>query len=283
MNDLNENGLYLYAIVPTEEHVLFDVAGVDGGKGDVYTIPCRTLSGTPTQPLAAVVSNSALPDYRGLSRPEAATYLIAHQKVVETVMRGFPALPVKFGTVLSGESQVNQLLLQGEAKFNSALEKYGNRVQMEVIVLWNLEYVFQQIALDETVQKAKQELVNCPPEELMAKRVAVGKQVQSLLEARRNTLRAEILPALQTISQEMTINPLMDDTMVLNSALLLDEHACGRSIKPWISWMHPLRTAALSAALHWFSAVWDRFRHTALQRLRYSRFHLKPSTKPANY
>ncbi|MCX6037227.1 MAG: GvpL/GvpF family gas vesicle protein [Chloroflexi bacterium] len=224
----------MYAIIPTGDHVIFDEAGAGTEDDEVFTIPYHSpqtaalqgQNGASTRPLAAVVSASPLPDYHGLKRPEAAVYLVAHQRVVESVMRDFPALPVKFGTVLAGESQVTQLLAQGESLFQAALDKYGNRVQMEVVVLWNIQHVFQQIALDETVLQAKAQLASCSPEENLAKRVTLGRQVQAALEQRRAALGGEILPVLQEIAQEMAVNPLMDDTMVLNAALLLDEKGC---------------------------------------------------------
>jgi hypothetical protein len=142
-------------------------------------------------------------------------------------MRDFPALPVKFGTVLAGgTSQVTQLLAQGETLFQAALDKYGNRVQMEVVVLWNIQHVFQQIAQDETILQATAQLASCSPEESLPKKIALGQQVQAVLERQRAALRDEILPVLQEIAQEMAVNPLMDDTMVLNAALLLDEQGC---------------------------------------------------------
>ena len=234
----NASGLYLYAIIPTGDHIILDVAAVGTENAvaydEVFTIPYHSpqtaslhgQNGASTRPLAAVVSASPLPDYHGLMRPEAVAYLVAHQRVVESVMRDFPVLPVKFGTVLAGESQITQLLAQGESLFQAALDKYGNRVQMEVAVLWNIQHVFQQIALDETVLQAKAQLASCSPEENLAKRITLGQQVQAALEQQRATLRGEILPVLQEIAQEMAVNPLMDDTMVLNVALLLDEKGC---------------------------------------------------------
>ena len=230
----NASGLYLYAIIPTGDHFIFDVAGAGTENDEVFTIPYHSpltaspdgQNGASIRPLAAVVSASPLPDYHGLKRPEAVAYLVAHQRVVESVMRDFPALPVKFGTVLAGESQVTQLLAQGETLFQAALDKYGNRVQMEVVVLWNIQHVFQQIALDETVLQAKAQLASCSPEENLVKRIALGQLVQATLEQHRAALRGEILPGLQDIAQEMAVNPLMDDTMVLNVALLLDEKGC---------------------------------------------------------
>jgi hypothetical protein len=71
--------IYVYAIIPTGNQVIFDeVAGVDDEYDEVYTVPHRDL--------AAVVSASPLADYRGLKRDEAVRYLVPHQRVVEAVM-----------------------------------------------------------------------------------------------------------------------------------------------------------------------------------------------------
>jgi len=115
--------------------VIFDeVAGVDDEQDEVYTIPHRDL--------AAVVSASPLADYRGLKRDRAARYLVAHQRVVEAVMKAFPILPAKFGTVLPDEDSVRRLLAQGEPLFRTTLEEFADRVQMEVVILWDLQEGF---------------------------------------------------------------------------------------------------------------------------------------------
>jgi hypothetical protein len=161
-----------------------------------------------------------------MKRSEAVAYLVAHQRVVETVMQRYPLLPVKFGTVIADEGQVHHLLAQGEPLFRSALDKYGKRVQMEVVVLWNIQQIFQDIAQEESIIQAKTQLSNCAPEESLNKQIALGQLVQTSVEQRRAALRAEILPSLQDLTLETVANPLMDDNMVLNVALLLDENGC---------------------------------------------------------
>jgi len=222
MPAMTASELYLYAIVPSGDQVLFDIAGVGNDSGEVYTIPYHPADSS-ARPLAAVVSPSPIPDYHGLKRPEAAAYLIAHQRVVELVMRGFSTLPVKFGTVMKDKDQVLRMLAQGQAGFLHALDKYGSKVQMELVVLWNIEYVFQKISQDERIQAAKAQVVASPAEDSLAKKVALGKLVQAILEEQRAALANDILPYLQEIAGEIIANPLMNDGMVLNLALLLDE------------------------------------------------------------
>jgi hypothetical protein len=207
---------YLYAIIPTGSQVIFDeVAGVDDEHDEVYTIPHRDL--------AAVISASSLADYRGLKRDEAARYLVAHQRVVEAVMRAFPLLPVRFGTVLPDEVWVRRLLAQGEALFRSALERFADQVQMEVVVLWNLDEVFQEIGQEEHIAQLKAQVEGRPPEETLIERVAVGQMVQASLERRHASLRDYLIHWLRKVALDLVVNPSMGDSMVANAALLVDQ------------------------------------------------------------
>jgi hypothetical protein len=207
---------YIYAIIPTGDQVIFDeVSGVDDEHDEVYTVPHRDI--------AAVVSASPLADYRGLKRDEAVRYLVPHQRVVEVVMQSFPALPVKFGTVLPDKTWVHRLLTQGETLFHTALEKLSGLVQMEVVVLWDLQEVFQEIGQEEHIVQLKAQVAGRPPEETLIERVAIGQMAHASLEQRRISLRDYLIQWLQKVALGLVVNPSMGDSMVANVALLVDE------------------------------------------------------------
>jgi len=85
---------------------------------------------------------------------------------------------------------------------------------------------FNKIALDETVVQAKAQLASCAPEETWLKELPRTAGADCPGTSAGAALCSDILPALQEIAQEMVANPLMDDSMVLNVALLLDEKRC---------------------------------------------------------
>lgn len=223
----NSTGIYLYAIIPAGDEIIFDVTGAGSDNDDVYTIPHRGTSADSGQALAALVSASPLPDYRGLKRNEAAVYLVAHQRVVEAVMQDFSLLPVKFGTVLTDEAQVRRLLTQGEALFRSALERFSGQVQMEVVALWNLQQVFQEISQEAQIADLRAQIAGRPPEETTAERIAIGQMVQASLEQRRAALQDHLIPPLREVAADLIVNPPMDDSMVTNVALLVDKASRG--------------------------------------------------------
>lgn len=206
---------HLYAIIPTGDKVTFDVAGIGGDNGKVYSVPHGDI--------AAVVSASPLADYRDLKREQAVHYLVNHQSVVETVMRSFPILPVKFGTTLPDISDVRLLLAQGQSLFRTTLEKFAGLVQLEVVVLWNLSEVLQEIGQEEPIVQLKAQVTARGAEATVTERIAIGQMVQAFLERRRAMLQDRLLPPLHELTLDTAINPLMDDNMVANLALLVDE------------------------------------------------------------
>ena len=206
---------YVYAIIPTGEKMIFDVAGVGDDHRQVYSIPHGDL--------AAVVSDSPLDDYRGLQRDQAVHHLMAHQRVVEAAMQGFSVLPVKFGTVLPDEGWLHRLLAQGEIMLHAALAECAGMVQMEVVVLWDLEAIFQEISHEEPIAGLKAQVAARPGEETMAERIELGQMVQASLQQRRTALQDQMLPALREMGRDLAINPATNDRIVANVALLVDE------------------------------------------------------------
>jgi hypothetical protein len=206
--------VYAYAIIPAADQLRFDVAGVDDEHDEVYSIPYKGLG--------AVVSASVRPDYRGLNRQEAARFLVAHQRVVESVMRLYPLLPMRFGTVLPGEAWVDRMLVQAETLFRTTLEKFANLVQMEVVILWHLPEVLQAISQEEEIASIRVRAAAHPEEVTEADRISVGRLVQLSLERRRAALRQHLASSLRDILLDGMVNPLMDDSMAVNVALLIE-------------------------------------------------------------
>lgn len=176
----------------------------------------------PQAGLAAITSPTEHLNYQEMTRQEVMRALLAHQHVVETVMREYPILPVKFGTVLPGPAWLDYLLTQGSTRFREAITQFANQVQIEVVVSWELGPVFQAISNEPKIVDLKNQIASRSAETTVAERVALGQAVQESIERHRTSLRDQLLAELQAIALEAVSNPPMDDTMVANVALLLD-------------------------------------------------------------
>lgn len=206
---------YVYGIVPTDQSVSLPGVGVSAQAGGIHTVPHDGI--------AAVVGPSDVDDYQGLGREELVVVLLQHQRVVEEVLPVFPVLPARFGTVLDDEARVLELLTRGHDLLHDELERLAGCVQMEVVVQWDLEKVFAEIGRDERIEQVRAAAAAAPAADAEAMRILLGQTVQALIEQRRAALKDLLLPRLQETGREVHTNPLMDDKMVLNVALLIDD------------------------------------------------------------
>jgi hypothetical protein len=207
------SGLYVYAIIPAVQRQRFDVAGLWGDDPQV-----RTICG---KGIAAVVGASPPIDFRALSREEAVRYLLAHQRVVEAVMRITPALPVKFGTTLPDEAVVARLLERGAPVLAARLAELSQQIQVELIVTWGVEEALREVAAEEAVARLKSEIVAQGSAATNDSRIALGRLVKESIDCKRESYRRRILAVLRPIGTDLAENALMDDCMVANLALLL--------------------------------------------------------------
>jgi hypothetical protein len=203
---------HVYAIIPAREAVSFDAEGVD--RAPVWTVAWNEH--------AVVLGGAPLADYRGLDRQQAIQYLLAHQRVVETVMRGYPVLPVKFGTLLPSDERARDLIAQGEPLFRKALSALEGRTQVEVVVLWDTGEIFKELAADERVREMKGRVESSPADDTAEARMALGRLVYDLMEERRAGIRDSLVPELSAGAADAIVHACLDDGMILNLALLVD-------------------------------------------------------------
>lgn len=171
--------------------------------------------------LGAIVSGTGLSDHRQMARPEALRRLVAHQRVLEAIMRRRTVLPVRFGTVLPGDAGVRRLLEEASPVLASTLAEFSERLQMEVVVTWRLEDMFREIAAEPQIVRAAADAAHDPAGPADAARIGVGKMVKAALDRRRAELQNAIVPALRAVSLDLAVNTVLDDEMVLNVALLV--------------------------------------------------------------
>lgn len=209
--------LYLYAIVPAAARPPVDVAGVWPSEPQVRIIRGDTLS--------AVVGAAPPTDFRALSREDAVHYLLAHQRVVETVMRNSAALPIKFGTTLPDEAAVASMLKRGATVLAPPLAELSQYVQIELIVSWNIDDIVRECAADDVVARLKAQIAAQAGGASHDQCLAIGKVVKEFVDRRREYCRNRIVTTVRSFAADVVENALMDDRMIANLALLLAKDA----------------------------------------------------------
>ena len=121
---------YVYGIIRSDQAVA-DYAPF------AFASPTGRFEVITTGELAAVVSDASIHTFGDVSREQLMRYLALHQRAIETLMQWHPILPMKFGTLLTGDQQVCSVLSIGHDEFMKAMETVGARHEVDVAVTWD--------------------------------------------------------------------------------------------------------------------------------------------------
>lgn len=115
-----KKGIYVYGILPADIEVATGVPGVGERRGPLGVIR--------SDGLAALISEVGLGERLG--SPED---LRAHREILDSTAIEVPVLPLRFGTVLTGEGAVaEELLTPRHDEFATALEQLDGRAEFVV-------------------------------------------------------------------------------------------------------------------------------------------------------
>jgi hypothetical protein len=209
-----ELGKYLYCIIPCGEERTFDTIAVGSEDGVVHTVPHNGL--------AAVVSDSPVTQYESTRQN-----MMAHERVLERVMREFTLLPVRFGTVTDSTSpmqDIQKLLGSRSAEFNRLLRDMKGKVELGLKAFWRDEKaVFEEIVAENAdIRRLRNSLLGKSVESTHFDRVRLGEMVKEALNHKRAKEAARILQPLRRLAHSIRENGVLGDRMVVNAAFLVD-------------------------------------------------------------
>ena len=206
---------YVYCIITCQGDRSFDAAPVGGNGGQVYTI-CH-------EGLGLVVSDSAKTSYES-----TRSNMIAHQRVLETVMQESTLLPVRFGTVADAASPVesiHRLLHSRHDEFSQLLGDMEGKAEMGLKAFWMEEKsIYDEIVAESPeIRRLRHLLAAKPPEVARFEGVALGRMVKEALDRKRSQEAAKLLAPLRPIADRLQENNTLMDRMILNAAFLIQK------------------------------------------------------------
>ncbi len=208
------NTLYLYGIAGTAQLPLDQVSGVEGGVTQLEHGGLSAIVGTPPKG-----------GLRELSRETAVRLLLSHQEVLEAAMKRTTVLPVKFGTVAPSEAAIRSLLRGQRDMLAGMLAEFSGCTQMEIVVLWQLETVFAEIATEPGIAAVRKE-AQLGASETAA--VRIGQMVKAALDRRRLAMQTRLNEVLGPAVMDIAFNAPMDDRMAANLAVLISKTDAGK-------------------------------------------------------
>jgi len=209
-------GRYIYGIIQTNEKKNFCSIGLNDLKKEVYTVPYQDIS--------AVVSDSPIIAYDSMTKDQVVKDLFCHQWVIEKVMKYHTIIPVKFGTFTEKEKEVLEILKNGYKQFMEALNLISNKIELDLVALWNKEIIFKEIAEEREIKELKEKIASDPADPQLDDRIKLGRMVEKSLKKKNLEYAEEILGALKEKAFDFCTHDTLDNIMILNSSFLLDRN-----------------------------------------------------------
>ncbi len=204
---------YIYGVIKTSQPSTFGQSLLPSSPEEVYTVVQRGLAG--------VVSNYNGSDFASLSKVDKLHCLMAHQGIIERVMKDYSILPVKFGTVVEGEDEIRRLLEQGYNKFAQTLDRMDGLMEIEVAATWDLKKVLEEIGNEAEIRQLKHSMAGKSTMEILEMQINAGKLVKESLDRRREGYHGQMMQSLAGTALDIQPNALVADEMVMNVAFLI--------------------------------------------------------------
>ena len=206
-----EEGQYVYCIIDTGEARNFGPIGIGDHGEPVTTIAYREFS--------AVVSSVPMTKY-----VVSKETMVAHERVIEIVMRDYTVLPVRFCTVAPNAEEIRSLLRRRYLEFKKLLRELDNKVELGLKALWkDMAAIFNQIVeQNEEIKAVRDKAMAHSTEKASQGKRAVSKMVMLVLEDKKAKETEVLLHPLGQTSSDFCLNRTYGDDMLMNAAFLVD-------------------------------------------------------------
>jgi len=205
-----EAGRYVYGIVETKEHLNFGKIGIGGAGEAAY--------GVNYQDIAAVVSKTAVAIFDP-TRENA----LAHEHVIETVMKNYTIIPMSFGTVFRTDDDIRQVLKSIYSSLKDVLKQMAGKLEFGVKVNWDRDQIIDELQRhDEELRKFHQEIVRKQLQSTYFARMQLGRMIDKALAERATLYVREIYEALRSCCVASRDNQPIGDKMIMNAAFLVE-------------------------------------------------------------
>ncbi|MBI4690608.1 MAG: GvpL/GvpF family gas vesicle protein [Nitrospirae bacterium] len=208
---MGKEGKYIYCIIGTGHERNFGPIGI-GGRGD-------EVSTTGYEDMGMVVSNH--PETKLVVNREN---MLAHEKVIEEVMKYHPVLPVRFGTIAGDEGHVKRILAREYDRFKQLLSDISDKKELGLKIVFREDTIYNDILTNYSeIRMRKERIAREPAERTYHERMEIGRLVEAAVEKEKERYRENIMGILTPLCDDIKINNPYGERMILNAAFLINK------------------------------------------------------------
>src|SRR5262245_46535701 len=204
-----EGGRYVYGIIEAKDGWAFGKMGI-GGQGEmVYTVHHGDI--------ASVVSKTNVFIFDP-TRENA----LAHEHVIESVMKSHTIIPMAFGTVFRTDEDIRQVLKSIYTSLKDVLKQMEGKVEFGLKVSWERERIIDELKReDEEIHRLHAELTKKHLQSTYFARMQLGRMIDKSLAERSAEFVREIYDGLRFACVASRDNKPIGDKMIMNAAFLI--------------------------------------------------------------
>ena len=206
----SEGGRYVYGIVETKERKDFGKIGIGGAGESVYTVNYLDI--------AAVVSRTPVAIFDP-TRENA----LAHEHVIESVMKNHTIIPMSFGTVFRTDDDIREVLKSIYASLKDVLKQMLGKLEFGLKVNWDRDQIIEELKQqDEEIRRFHQEIIRKQLQSTYFARMQLGRMIDKALAERATQYVRDIYEGLRGVCVASRDNQPIGDKMIMNAAFLVD-------------------------------------------------------------
>lgn len=206
-----QEGLYVYGVIESRAAVTFGKSSIGGVSEDVSTVHYGDI--------AAVVSRTPVFIFDP-TRDNA----LAHEHVIETVMKNYTIVPMAFGTVFRTSEDIKEVLKSIYPSLKDVLRQMTGKLEFGLKVTWDRDRIIEELKREhDEIHRFHQELTRKHLQSTYFARMQLGRMIdKALAELAANYVR-DIYDGLRSVCVASRDNKPIGDKMIMNAAFLIQK------------------------------------------------------------
>jgi hypothetical protein len=148
---------------------------------------------------------------------------LAHEHVIETVMKGNTIIPMSFGTVFRTDEDIREVLKSIYPSLKDVLKQMAGKLEFGLKVAWDREQVIDELKHeDEEIRRFHQEITRKHLQSTYLARMQLGRMIDKALAERSAQYVREIYEGLRSACVASRDNKPIGDKMIMNAAFLIE-------------------------------------------------------------
>ena len=148
---------------------------------------------------------------------------LAHEHVIETVMKNYTIIPMSFGTVFRTDDDIREVLKSIYASLKDVLKQMSGKLEFGLKVNWDRDQIIEELKLqDEEIGRFHQEIVRKQLQSTYFARMQLGRMIDKALAERATQYVRDIYEGLRGVCVASRDNQPIGDKMIMNAAFLVD-------------------------------------------------------------